>query len=192
MRFLFFMTAFFILLAAPAVAQEQNLYQQYKERYQELQENGLYDSTIKDSFYFMRDDGEFSDEEKDEEAIYVYQKCRLNMIQSTYYDCGCIAGRFRQMREGPLRPQGIILSEIFNFDDEKSCADTVNIAGQAYSQCLTFAKIYRSRDSEAEIENYCTCVGNTTAKNFSMNPQLDINYAGEIRTEAMLACGNQL
>ena len=38
---------------------------------------------VKDSFYFMKDDNEFSDEEKDEEAQYVYQLCEGNIFQKT-------------------------------------------------------------------------------------------------------------
>ena len=86
---------------------------------------------VKDAFYFMKDDNEFSSEEMDEEARYVHGTCSDNSIRSVYFDCSCIAGAYRQEREkvGPYVPQSHILNGLYG-KSEKGCANTEAIAGE--------------------------------------------------------------
>ena len=143
--------------------------------------------TVKDAFYFMKDDNEFSEEEMDEEAQYVYEMCNLNSIRSTYFNCECIAGAFRQEREkqGPYLPQNIILNGLFS-DNERGCTNTVTIAGNAYEKCMYSSKIFRSR--EKNNEEYCKCVANTTARRFAKNPHLSGESLEELSVDAMMDC----
>lgn len=144
----------------------------------------MYD--VQDSFYFMKDDGEFSDEEKDLEAQYVYRMCSENSIQSTYFDCACIAGAFRQERDKPdLVPQDTLINNIL-INDSRGCANTAAIAGDTYEFCSSYAKIFRARQKDGE--KYCKCVANRSANAFKKNPSFGKNNIEKIRTNALLSC----
>lgn len=141
---------------------------------------------VKDSYYFMKDDGEFSPEEKDEEAQYVYEECERNAFQKIYYDCGCIAGAFRQERDKEkLIPQGQIVSDLFD-NKELGCANTTAIAGNTYEFCNEFAKVFRSR--KKNNQQYCECVANKVAHDFTKEPRLRTRYMEKLRSNAMLSC----
>lgn len=140
----------------------------------------------KDSYYFMKDGSDFSPEEKDEEALYVYGQCENNIFQKTYFDCGCIAGAYRQERDnGPLIPQNTLLNSLYT-NNQRGCTNTVAIAGDAYEFCDHYAKIYRKR--EKNNEQYCECVANTVARSFAKTPHLKLGYIGGLRTDALLSC----
>ena len=147
-----------------------------------------YSGVVKDSLYFMKDDGEFSPEEKDSEALYIYQQCNSNHIQRLYYDCGCVAGKFRQARDvGQLVPQSTILNGIYS-DSESNCANTIGIAGNSYQNCKSYSKVYRSRERPEKTEEFCKCVANKTANDFSKNTSLNLRKIERIQSKAMVVC----
>ncbi len=140
----------------------------------------------KDSFYFMKDDGEFSPEEKDEEAQYVYDRCQENALQSVYYKCECIAGAFRAARDnGPLVPQATLLYSLFD-QKGKECINKPAIAGEAYEFCDQHIKAFRSRAPDNEA--YCECVARQTVRDFSRAPQLRTHFISNIHVRAMGRC----
>lgn len=145
---------------------------------------------VKDSYYFMKDDNEFSDEEKDEEAQYVFEMCNYNILQRTYFDCACLAGAFRQERDKEeLIPQNNIINMLLT-KDTRGCANTVGIAGETYRFCTEYAESFRYR--EKNNEEYCECVANQTARKFSKNPRMNMNYVTNIRVDALSYCRKNL
>lgn len=140
----------------------------------------------KDSFYFMKDDGEFSAEEKDEEAQYVYENCEKNIVQRTYFDCACIAGAFRVSRDsGPLMPQANLINSLLS-DPKSKCTNTLTIAGDTYEFCTEYARVFRHR--EKDNTQYCECVANKMANDFTKNPKLKEDYISNLRTDALVSC----
>lgn len=141
---------------------------------------------VQDSFYFMKDGSEFTDEEKDLEAQYVYRQCQENTIRNIYFDCGCIAGAFRQERDKPiLIPQDQIINSLLN-DDSRGCANTVALAGETYEFCSEYAKVFRDRERDGP--EYCKCVANKVAREFKRKPTFKNDNIETIRTNAMLSC----
>ena len=142
---------------------------------------------VKDTYYFLKDDGKFSDEEKDEEALYIYQQCSRNIMQRVYFNCECVAGAFRQTRDSDekLRPQSVILDEIFN-DDSRGCVNEPVIAGENYRFCSNYAKTMRARSKNND--GYCTCVANNVAENFAKDPRLRTKHIERLRTDALVSC----
>ena len=142
---------------------------------------------VKDTIYFMKDDNEFSPEEMEEEAVYVHGICSKNVLQSSYFDCKCIAGAYRQEREkvGPYKPQNHILNELFD-ENERGCANTEQIAGEAYSYCINYSESFRYR--EKNNEEYCKCVANKMALSFQKEPRLSMSYISKLRVNALSAC----
>lgn len=142
---------------------------------------------VKDSYYFMADDGKQTPEEMEEEADYVFEICDRNGYQRKYFNCECVAGAFLQAREkqGSIVPQDYIINEITRGKNAK-CANTVEIAGDAYSMCLDFTRTFREYNKDNE--EYCSCVGNTVAKNFSKAPYLRTKYIQKLRTNALMVC----
>lgn len=146
----------------------------------------LAQAQVKDSFYFMKDDGFFSPEEKDEEAEYMYQQCQNNNFQKIYFDCACIAGDFRNQRDLEiLMPQGEIYAAITN-NPKPECINTVTIAGDTFEQCMEYSKTFRSRAKNNEA--YCTCSANKAALDFKKKPRLTLNNIEKIRSGAMVSC----
>ncbi len=142
--------------------------------------------TSKDSFDYLKDDGIFSDEEKDAEAELVKQQCDRSVSEQQYFDCACLAGAFRLKRdEEKLIPQNKIMHGLLN-SDESNCVDTAKIAGGSYLECKEMASFIRPRGEDTD--EYCKCVGNTVAKNFSLKPHLRLNYIGKIKVAAMRSC----
>jgi len=141
---------------------------------------------VKDSFYFMKDDEEFSDEEKDEEAQYIHDQCVNNSIQSVYFDCACVAGAFRAERDKEkIMPQSQIVNTILT-SDVYGCANTAAIAGETYEFCSEYARVFRSR--KKNNSQYCKCVANTMAHNFKKEPQLRRRHIKDLRVNAMGSC----
>ena len=141
---------------------------------------------VKDSFYFIKDDGVFSPEEKDEEAAYIYDQCATNPFQKIYLDCGCIAGEFRNQRDSEkLIPQGELINNIIDNPPE-ACVNTVTIAGDAYEQCQEYSKIFRSRAKNNE--DYCSCAANRAALDFKKKPDIRLSNIEKIRSNAMVSC----
>lgn len=143
---------------------------------------------VKDSYYYMKDDGIFSEAEKDEEAIYIYQQCKLNAIIGTYFDCGCIAGTFRMQREGDLVPQDTILQDIYH-DENSQCGNPAAIAGEEFGYCM---ESYQSDTNLARrginAPQMCTCYANEVATRFSAKPKMNTKYMSSIKSSAMIYC----
>jgi len=145
---------------------------------------------VKDSFYFMKDDGEFSDEEKDEEAMYIFNQCRDNAIQGAYFNCACVAGAYRQERDKPdLIPQSQLHYSIFD-DQNHNCADPVAAAGEAYEFCINFAQSFRREHTNNE--QYCECVGRRFGLEFAKTGRLSTDYISDLRLESMEQCDYQM
>ncbi|MEM9469466.1 MAG: hypothetical protein AAF988_04825 [Pseudomonadota bacterium] len=141
----------------------------------------------KNSFYFMKDDGVFSHAEKDEEAQFIYQRCSSNIMQRVYFDCGCVAGAFRLIRDQDkkLRPQQTILNEIYN-DRSYNCVDKITIAGNSFKFCANYVDAFRT--DKNDNGRYCKCVANTVANEFEKKPLLRTRHVENLRTEAMVSC----
>lgn len=145
---------------------------------------------IKDSYYFMADDGKQSPEEVMEEAQYVFDTCDTNVFQKVYFDCQCLAGTFLQARDkyGAIAPQQEIINDIL-YGSNARCANAVGIAGKAYESCMESAKYTREYDKDNE--EYCSCVGNTTAKRFSERPRLTVGHIRRVQASALSDCHNR-
>jgi hypothetical protein len=142
----------------------------------------------RDSYYFMLDDGKMSPDEMDEEAVVVYESCNNNLYQKKYFNCECVAGLFRQVREkdGPMRPQDDIVYKLFREEASKKCVNKTDIAGTAYEDCQNYARSFRPH--EKDNEEYCGCVARTVVKKFTKKPYLSLSYIGKINSDTMLEC----
>ncbi len=144
----------------------------------------------KDSSYYLSDDGVFSDEEKDAEAATIKHHCEIGTLTRTYYNCACIAGAFRQKRDEPeLTPQAHIINNLYT-DTKSECVDPIKIAGDAYKSCSSYAKFFRTRENNDE--EYCKCVANKTAKNFTLEPKLKSKHINKIRLNALTSCEREM
>ena len=68
------------------------------------------------------------------------------------------------------------------------CANTEEIAGTIYKDCMSYAET--SRELETDNDEYCSCSANRMAREFSKTPRLSIRYIRRLRGEAMLYCNN--
>lgn len=145
--------------------------------------------TTKNSYDYMKDDGVFSDEEKDTEAEAMKRQCDRSVLEQKYYDCTCIAGAFRAKRDEELLiPQSTILRNLYN-DPKTKCADPAKIAGNIYKDCMFSAPYMRSRKNDNP--EYCACVANKVAKGFMKSPRLNQSFIGSIQSTAMKTCLQQ-
>jgi len=146
-------------------------------------------AAVKDSIYFMMDDGEMSQEEMQEEAMYVQEQCQNNLLKGLYYNCECIAGAFLMRREqlGPMYPQNDLVYDIF-MDDSINCSYPERIAASGYAKCQEYVKFFRTRRDDNE--EYCECVGNRLAITFSNDPRLKTDYIEDLRGNAREYCEN--
>jgi len=144
-------------------------------------------AVVKDSIYFMMDDGEMSPEEMQEEAIYVKEQCQNNPVKGLYYNCECIAGAFLMRREliGPMYPQNNLVYDIFT-DDSINCAYPEQIAASGYATCQEYVRFFRTRRDDND--EYCECVGNRLAITFSEDPRLKTDYIENLRADARKYC----
>ncbi len=143
-------------------------------------------SEIKDSFYFMKDDGIFSDAEKDEEALFIFDECARDHFKNIYRDCECIAGAFRGERDDEkLVPQHHILTKLYD-DDNQQCVNTPAIAASNYDICIRFSSAIRRRENDHE--EFCKCVANNVANNFKKRPLLNTRHIEKLRTKAFQSC----
>ena len=147
-----------------------------------------FDGEPRDSLYYMKDDGIFSDEEKDEEAMYIYQQCNGNYLRRLYYDCGCIAGQFRMEREAEkLVPQNSIINKVYN-GRNTPCANTINIAGSSFEKCQKYSQTVRGFATPENNEEFCKCVANKVALDFTKTPSLNLRYVEGLQTKSILSC----
>ncbi len=142
---------------------------------------------IKDSYYFMLDDGVQTPDEVIEEAQYVFDTCDSNVFQKLYFDCQCVAGSFLQLREkyGSVAPQEELVDGIVHGKNAR-CSNSVDLAGYAYENCMETTRF--AREYAPDNEQYCSCVGNKVANDFTQRPRLNRNYIVKVHSNAMLAC----
>jgi len=147
------------------------------------------DLILHDSTYYTLGDGVMDENEMMEEADGMYQLCDMNGYQKKYFDCGCFAGAYLQQREklGPIATQGEIYTAITNSaKTSKSCAKTAEIAGDVYKECQEFTQ--RFRELAPDNDQYCTCVANKVASDFTKTPRLSANYITAVQTDAYSFC----
>ncbi len=159
----FLMTAFWLAASAPALAQ------------------------YRDSYYYMADDGVQDAEEMAEESMHVHDMCASNNYQKSYFSCECVAGAFLQKREevGSIVPQEEIINQIYR-ENLGSCANTLQMAGDMYQSCQSYARTYR--EYEPDNEEFCTCVANTFSLSFTEEPYLRTKYIENLKTRALVDC----
>ncbi len=142
--------------------------------------------TSKDSFDYLKDDGIFSDEEKDEESFLVKQQCDRSVLERQYYNCSCLAGAFRLKRdEEKVTPQGTIMYKLLN-DEKSECVDPSKIAGKTYADCMESSKILRPR--RENNEKFCKCLANSFSEEFSSKPRLKRRYIKNMKVRIMGTC----
>jgi len=147
--------------------------------------------TFKDSAYYTMDDGVMSPKEMEMEANDMYRICRLNAVQRIYINCECLAGAFliRREKEGPMTPQSDIYEDIVkNRVKGVNCANTEAVAGEAYQTCMNYSAIHR--ELKRDNEEYCTCVGNKVARDFSKRPVMQGGYLSNLDFNAMTFCAD--
>lgn len=155
--------------------------------YAQSDEEPVVEYDEKNAIYYMKDGSEFTEEEMDEEAQFIYNRCSTNVIHSRLFDCGCIAGAFRQVREKVNygMQQAMIYNSLLT-DRRSGCANTPAIAGESFNRCMEFSKYYRER--KANNKQFCECVARKVALDFSKKPTMDLDYVNDLRTEAMSSC----
>ena len=142
----------------------------------------------KDSYYFMKDDGIFSDEEKDLEAEYIKEQCENSFLEKRYYNCACIAGTVRVERDkDQLMPQARLLNDLYN-NPETPCVDTARIASEMYEFCMGYADVFRTRNEGTQNQDYCECSANTMARDFAKEPVLRMRYINRLKSSALRTC----
>jgi hypothetical protein len=169
-----------LLVSFPALAQQQP-----------TQKKGpppqTFDGELRDSIYYTLDDGVMTKEEMEEEARYIYDNCQKNPFQSAYMNCECISGAFliRREKEGPMTSQASILENI-SLSGQVQCANTEAIAGKTYEECMMESKYFR--ETATDNEEYCTCVANQVANEFSKKPIGNPSYVSELASNAKYDC----
>ena len=69
-----------------------------------------------------------------------------------------------------------------------SCANTAEIAGQTYESCLNFAQNYSRTEFDPDTGDFCSCVANKVARQFTKTPRLSNQYVQMLRADAMTVC----
>ena len=166
MRYFTLFLLLFTLCASDAQAQRRDDYQ--------------------DSLDFLLDDGEMSEEEMEQEAMGVYNRCAADLNKSKYYNCECIGGAFLNQREklGPYVLQFDILKKVYN--EMPDCINETEIAGMAYQDCQRFSNYTRRNDDSNE--DYCSCVARASVKNFALRPSLRAEVIEHVRAKAISEC----
>ena len=145
-------------------------------------------ATPKDRMYFLQNDGVFSEEEKDEEALYVYESCKRKQLYNDFFECGCVAGIFRMERETSKDRQGLILNKIYN-NRGSPCINVPGIAGSSYEQCKADYKGSSSLiRSGVPLEKMCQCYGNHVAHHYTKKPIFTFEYIMFLKKQANVDC----
>lgn len=118
-----------------------------------------------------------------EEASLMRKICEQSM-QKDYYDCECMSLKFLELRtlEGtdpqfqsdPVRLRALAL---------KSCPNPINIAGNTYTRCLSWAPRLG-----LDYEEFCTCYANQYSKMFSSNPTTSLIAYEYMTKKSLTAC----
>ena len=144
----------------------------------------------KNRLYFLRDDGEFSDEERDEEAQYIYERCTKNYMYSSFFECACVAGAFRMERDVSDDLQGVILSRIYE-SRQSPCINTTNIAGTMYEECMgNHSKSSKLIRRGIDPKKMCQCYANEIALTYTKKPIFKTKYISDIKNKAYIYCSS--
>ena len=142
----------------------------------------------KDRMYFLKNDGIFSEEEKDEEALYVYEKCKKNLSYNSFFECSCVAGVFRMERETSEQRQSIILLDIYR-NIKSPCINAPGIAGSSYERCKENYK--NSSDlirKGISLERMCQCYGSYFTESYMKKPLFTTKHIMHLQKKANIAC----
>ncbi len=144
----------------------------------------------KDSVYYTWDDGVMSPEEMQMEANDVFRLCEANVSQRNLFKCGCLAGAFLLQREkyGPTMPQRDIIRDITIKNPVTSCANGDVVAGDAYTACIS--QVTTLRPLATNNEEYCVCVSNKVARDFTKSPVMSPAYVRELNYNSLLYCND--
>lgn len=142
----------------------------------------------KNRLYFLRDDGEFSEEEKDEEAQYIYGLCTTNYMLGTFFDCACVAGAFRMERDVSDDIQDSILNRIYN-ETKSPCINSSGIAGSVYKECQkSYSKNSGLIRKGIDPDEMCQCYANEVALTYEIKPVFRKDYISSIKTKSYIYC----
>lgn len=146
-------------------------------------------SDFRDSLDFLADDGIMTQEEMEEEAMGIYNRCVADIVKSSFFDCECVGGAFLTAREaaGPYETQYNLMKGIYNGMPE--CVDSPTIAGKAFEECMMFSKI--SRRTATNNPEYCTCVAHGTVEQFSQSPSLYSRTIERMKGQAQSLCTDE-
>lgn len=119
------------------------------------------------------------------EALNFGEECGDSRIMSMYFDCHCMATEFldQRIKLGPETDKEVIAQNV-----GPQCADGAGIAGRLYETCK---QDYVSVPVELDLEEFCSCYGNTYAKLYE-RLGITLNSTKHIRlmTQSKLACRN--
>lgn len=162
-----------LILISPAMAQSMSEEREF--------------STYQDAITYTLDDGIMSREEMEKESRYVYHKCMRSNMMRRYLDCECLSGTFLLTREkvGPVVSQHQIIEDMLHTGKSK-CANTAAIAGEAYQECLDYSNSFR--ELETDGEDFCTCVANKAANDFTAAPYVNPTHVAGVKSRARVYC----
>jgi len=144
----------------------------------------------KDRMYFLREDGEYSDEDRDEEAQYIYDRCTKSYMYSNFFECACVAGAFRMERDVSDDPQDAVLNRIYN-SRQSPCINIVQIAGTMYTECIkTYGNNSRLIRKGIKPDEMCQCYGNEIAQTYAKKPIFKKKYINSLKTKSYVYCSS--
>lgn len=123
--------------------------------------------------------------EQIDEAFALHDRCATSDMLQRFYDCDCLSANFLDLRaRAPSARQDSLLSSA-----QKKCANTTNIAGDAYQSCIGWATQLRT-----DYERFCACYANTYAKDFTRRPSDSIRGRERMMTASLDKCstGNEI
>lgn len=127
------------------------------------------------------------------EAQELVKYCSMNVYQKGLFDCQCLGTEFQRVRDarGPSVPQDEIATIITNSAEvNPACANTEAIRQRVAGSCGGFVKDYSSAPKAIKDNagDYCGCVANKVARDFSATPRLSGQYFETLRMTAMTEC----
>ena len=114
-----------------------------------------------------------------DESFALYDQCEATDMIKKYYSCDCLAQNFLDLRTA--RPNDERDNLIFAA--RRKCPNTVDIAGESYTRCLSWAPEVRD-----DYQEYCGCYANAFATSFSARPTDSIRGREFIMTNALTSC----
>lgn len=142
----------------------------------------------KNRLYFLRDDGEFTEEDKDEEAQEIYNRCARNHMYNIFFECSCVAGAFRMERDVSDEVQDVILNRIYD-DRSSPCLNPAGIAGSMYRDCKeSYGDDSRLIRKNIDPDEMCKCYANEIANKYVAAPIFKKRYISNIKIKSYLHC----